>query len=119
MDKQGFESMSLTASGQLSYTFLPSWGVVTPYVRLEYTREFEDSADGVRYRFANDPYAAAEESLLIDVDDPDSSYLIYGAGVAAQFAFGVSAFVSYQALGSYENLSGEIVSLGMRWEMAF
>ncbi len=119
VDKQGFESMSLTASGQLSYTFLPSWGVVTPYVRLEYTREFEDSADGVRYRFANDPFAAAEESLLIDVDDPDSSYLIYGAGVAAQFAFGVSAFVSYQALGSYENLSGEIVSLGMRWEMAF
>lgn len=119
VDKQGFESMSLTASGQFSYTFLPSWGVVTPYVRLEYTSEFEDSADGVRYRFANDPFAAAEESLLIDVDDPDSSYFIYGAGVAAQFAHGVSAFVSYQALGSYENLSGEIVSLGMRWEMSF
>lgn len=119
VDKQGFESMSLTASGQLSYTFLPSWGVVTPYVRLEYTSEFEDSADGVRYRFANDPFAAVEESLLIDVDDPDSSYFIYGAGVAAQFAFGVSAFVSYQALGSYENLSGEIISLGMRWEMSF
>ncbi len=119
VDKQGFESMSLTASGQLSYTFLPSWGVVTPYVRLEYTSEFEDSADGVRYRFANDPFAAAEDSLLIDVDDPDSSYFIYGAGVAAQFAFGFSAFVSYQALGSYENLSGEIVSLGMRWEMSF
>ncbi|MDO8860495.1 Ig-like domain-containing protein [Haliea sp. E1-2-M8] len=119
VDKQGFESMSLTASGQLSYTLLPSWGVVTPYVRLEYTSEFEDSADGVRYRFANDPFAAAEESLLIDVDDPDSSYFIYGAGVAAQFAYGVSAFVSYQALGSYENLSGEIVSLGMRWEMSF
>ena len=119
VDKQSFESMSLTASGQLSYTFLPSWGVVTPYVRLEYTSEFEDSADGVRYRFANDPFAAVEESLLIDVDDPDSSYFIYGAGVAAQFAFGVSAFVSYQALGSYENLSGEIVSLGMRWEMSF
>lgn len=119
VDKQGFESMSLTASGQFSYTFLPSWGVVTPYVRLEYTSELEDSADGVRYRFANDPFAAAEESLLIDVDDPDSSYFIYGAGVAAQFAYGVSAFVSYQALGSYENLSGEIVSLGMRWEMSF
>jgi uncharacterized protein with beta-barrel porin domain len=119
VDKQSFESMSLTASGQLSYTFLPSWGVVTPYVRIEYTREFEDSADGVRYRFANDPFAGADESLLIDVDDPDSSYFIYGAGVAAQFAFGVSAFVSYQALGSYENLSGEIISLGMRWEMSF
>ncbi len=119
VDKQGFESMSLTASGQLSYTFLPSWGVITPYVRLEYTSEFEDSADGVRYRFANDPFDAADASLLIDVDDPDSSYLIYGAGVAAQFAFGVSAFVSYQALGSYENLSGEIVSFGMRWEMSF
>ncbi len=119
VDKQGFESMSLTASGQLSYTFLPSWGVVTPYVRLEYTSEFEDNADGVRYRFANDPFEAADASLLIDVDDPDSSYLVYGAGVAAQFAFGISAFVSYQALGSYENLSGEIVSLGMRWEMSF
>lgn len=115
--RQAFESLSLTASGQLSYTFLPSWGVVTPYVRLEYTREFEDSADGVSYRFAND--LLADNLLQVDVDDPDSSYFVYGAGVAGQFAHGMSAFISYQALGSYENLSGEIISLGVRWEMAF
>ena len=120
VDDQGFESMSLTASGQLSYTFLPSWGVVTPYVRLEYTYEFEDSADGVRYRFANDPFAdrSAENSLRIDVDDPDTSYMVYSAGVAAQFAHGISGFVAYQTLGGYTDLDAQIVSVGMRWEMA-
>ncbi len=118
---QGVESMSVTASGQVSYTFLPSWGVITPYLRLEYTRELEDSADGVRYRFANDPFAddLAEEVLQIQVDDPDTTYMVYGAGVAAQFAYGLSGFVSYQALGSYDSLSGEIVSFGMRWEASF
>lgn len=120
VDDQGFESMSLTASGQLSYTFLPGWGVVTPYVRLEYTHEMEDSADGVRYRFVNDPFAdrSAESSLRVDVDDPDTSYLVYSAGVAAQFAHGFSGFVSYQTLGGYADLDAEIVSVGMRWEMA-
>ena len=121
IDDQDFEAMSLTASGQLSYVFLPSWGVVTPYLRLEYTREFEDTADGIRYRFANDPFAGlpGEESLEISVDDPDSSYLTLGAGVAAQFAYGISGFVSYQALSGYSGLSAEIVSVGMRWERSF
>lgn len=120
VDDQGFESMSLTASGQLSYTFLPSWGVVTPYVRLEYTYEMEDSADGVRYRFANDPFAdrTTDNSLRIDVDDPDTSYLVYSAGVAGQFAHGISGFLAYQTLGGYTDLDAEIVSVGVRWEMA-
>lgn len=120
VDDQGFESMSLTASGQVSYTFLPSWGVVTPYVRLEYTHEMEDSADGVRYRFANDPFAdrSAESNLRIDVDDPDTSYMVYSAGIAGQFAHGVSGFLSYQTLGGYTDLDAEIISVGVRWEMA-
>lgn len=121
VDKQDFESMSLTASGQMSYIFLPSWGVVTPYVRAEYTREFEDTADGIRYRLANNPFDTlpGEESLQIQVDAPDTSYLVLGAGVAAQLAYGISGFVSYQALAGYSGLSGEIVSVGMRWEWSF
>ncbi|HEY7775634.1 MAG TPA: autotransporter domain-containing protein, partial [Kineobactrum sp.] len=112
-----FESMTLSASGQLSYMFLPSWGVITPYLRLEYIRELEDSAAGVRYRFANDPFA--DSVLQLQVDDPDTGYMVYGAGVAAQFAHGFSGFVSYQALGGYDGLSGETVSFGARWELAF
>ncbi|PLW81579.1 hypothetical protein CWI75_15230 [Kineobactrum sediminis] len=112
-----FQSMTVSASGQLSYMFLPGWGVITPYLRLEYTRELEDSAAGVRYRFVNDPFA--DSTLQIRVDDPDTSYMVYGAGVAAQFAHGFSGFVSYQALGGYDGLSGETVSFGARWELAF
>ncbi len=119
--EQSLESTSLSAGGQISYTLLPSWGVLTPYLRLEYTREFEDSADGIRYRFVNDPGGAFDDAtgMLIEPDDPDTSYLVYGAGLSAQFIHGISGFVSYQALGSYDNLSGEIVSLGMRWEAKF
>ena len=121
IDDQGFESTSLAASGQASYTFLTSWGVITPYVRIEYTSEFEDSADGVRYRFANDPFLddVGGGGITMQPDDPESSYLVYGAGAAAQFKYGLSAFVAYQVLGSYENLEGQILSFGGRWEVRF
>lgn len=119
--EQTLESTSLSAGGQISYTLLPSWGVLTPYLRVEYTREFEDSADGIRYRFVNDPGGAFDDTngMVIEGDDPDTSYMVYGAGVTAQFIHGISGFVTYQALGSYDNLSGEIVSFGMRWEANF
>ncbi|TXS95351.1 tandem-95 repeat protein [Parahaliea maris] len=121
IDEQEFESLSLSAGGQVSYTFLPSWGVITPYLRIEYTREFEDSAGGVRYRFANDPLGQFNDTngMRIEADDPDTGYMVYGAGVAAQFIHGISGFVNYQALGSYDNLSGEILSFGARWEAHF
>lgn len=121
IDEQAYESMSLSAGGQVSYTFLPSWGVLTPYLRIEYTREFEDSAGGVRYRFANDPLGQFNDTngMRIEADDPDTGYMVYGAGVAAQFIHGISGFINYQALGSYDNLSGEILSFGARWEAHF
>ncbi|WP_187275804.1 Ig-like domain-containing protein [Parahaliea aestuarii] len=121
IDEQAYESMSVSAGGQVSYTFLPSWGVITPYLRVEYTREFEDSAGGVRYRFANDPLGEFNDTngMMIEADDPDTGYMVYGAGVAAQFIHGISAFINYQTLGSYDNLSGEIISVGARWEARF
>lgn len=115
--EQAFESMSLSAGGQVSYTFLPGWGVLTPFLRLEYTHEFEDSADGVRYRFANAPLDDGD--MMIEADTLDTSYFVYGAGITAQFVHGLSGFVNYQALGGYDNLNGEIVSFGMRWEARF
>ncbi|WP_116364642.1 Ig-like domain-containing protein [Parahaliea mediterranea] len=121
IDEQAFESMSISAGGQISYTFLPSWGVITPYLRVEYTREFEDSAGGVRYRFANDPLGEFNDTngMMIEADDPDTGYMVYGAGVAAQFIHGISGFINYQTLGSYDNLNGEILSIGARWEARF
>ena len=121
IDDQSFKSTSLGASAQVSYTFLPGWGVVTPYLRVEYTSEFEDNAEGVRYRFANDPFndLSGGTDMMIQADDPESSYLVYGAGFAAQFRYGLSGFLSYQRLGSYEDLDGEILSFGMRWEARF
>lgn len=117
IDEQGFESMSLSAGGQLSYAFLSGWGVITPYLRAEYAHEFEDSADGIRYRFANAPIA--DSDMLIEAGSVDTSYFVYGAGVSAQFIHGISAFVNYQALGAYDNLNGSSVSVGMRWEANF
>ena len=83
MDDQSFSSTSLGASAQVSYTFLPSWGVISPYFRLEYTREFEDSADGLLFRFVHDPDNSTSSTIRIKGDDPDSSYMLYGAGVLA------------------------------------
>ena len=57
--------------------------------------------------------------MRIPPDDPSSSYLVYGAGVAARFQYGLSGFVTYQPLGGYDDLDAEMMFFGLRWETTF
>ena len=118
-DDQDFKSMTASAGGQVSYAFTPSWGVISPYARVEYTREFEDNANGIVFRFVNDPGADRGSFMQIQPDDPESSYLVYTVGVSAQLKYGFAAYATYEILGSYDNLDAEKVSFGMRWETTF
>ena len=121
VDDQSFKSISLSANAQVSYTFTPSWGVISPYARIEYTYEFEDDAQGIRYRFANDPFTddPGGGKMRLEGESYDTSYLMYTVGVASQFVYGISAFATYQVLGSYDDLNSESVAVGMRWELTF
>jgi uncharacterized protein YhjY with autotransporter beta-barrel domain len=117
--KQDFKSTSLSFSGQVAYAFTPDWGVLVPFARVEYTREFEDNAQGLLYNFVSDPILNDSSYLQIKGDDPDSNFMLYTAGMSAQFKYGLSAYASYSLLGSYDYLDNSTVSCGLRWETTF
>jgi outer membrane autotransporter protein len=118
-DEQKFKSMTGNAGLRLTYAWNLSWGVLLPHLRVDYVREFEDDVDVFGVRFANDPNATSTAPVLVATDNPDTSYWRLAGGFSAQFKHGISGYIEYQRLESFEFISFEDVSLGLRFQRSF
>jgi outer membrane autotransporter protein len=118
-DEQKFESLTGNAGLRLTYAWNLSWGVLLPHLRVDYVREFEDDVDVFGVRFANDPNAASTPPVLVATDNPDQSYWRLAAGFSAQFRHGISGYIEYQRLESFEFISFQDVSIGLRFQRSF
>jgi outer membrane autotransporter protein len=118
-DEQQFKSMTGNAGLRLTYAWNVSWGVLLPHLRVDYVREFEDDVDVFGVRFANDPNAASTPPVLVATDNPDTSYWRLAGGFSAQFKHGISGYVEYQRLESFEFISFQDVSIGLRFQRSF
>ncbi len=118
-DEQKFESFTGNAGLRLTYAWNVSWGVLLPHLRVDYVREFEDDVDVFGVRFANDPNAASTPPVLVETDNPDQSYWRLAGGFSAQFKGGVSGYIEYQRLESFEFISFEDISIGLRFQRSF
>jgi outer membrane autotransporter protein len=118
-DEQKFESLTGNLGLRLTYAWNVSWGVLLPHLRVDYVREFEDDVDVFGVRFANDPNAASTPPVLVATDNPDQSYWRLAGGFSAQFKHGVSGYIEYQRLESFEFISFQDVSIGLRFQRSF
>jgi hypothetical protein len=118
-DEQKFKSMTGNAGLRLTYAWNVSWGVLLPHLRVDYVREFEDDVDVFGVRFVNDPNAASTPPVLVATDNPDTSYWRLAGGFSAQFKHGISGYIEYQRLESFEFISFEDVSIGLRFQRSF
>ncbi|HEX4972553.1 MAG TPA: autotransporter domain-containing protein [Steroidobacteraceae bacterium] len=118
-DEQKFKSMTGNAGLRLTYAWNVSWGVLLPHLRADYVREFEDDVDVFGVRFAADPNAASTPPVLVATDNPDQSYWRLAAGFSAQFKLGVSGYIEYQRLESFEFIDFQDVSIGLRFQRSF
>lgn len=118
-DEQKFKSLTGNAGVRLTYAWNVAWGVLLPHLRADYVREFEDDVDVFGVRFAADPNAASAPPVLVATDNPDTSYWRLAAGFSAQFKHGVSGYVEYQRLESFEFISFQDVSIGLRFQRSF
>jgi outer membrane autotransporter protein len=118
-DEQKFKSLTGNAGMRLTYAWNLSWGVLLPHLRADYVREFEDDVDVFGVRFANDPNAASTPPVLVATDNPDQSYWRLAGGFSAQFKHGVSGYIEYQRLESFEFISFEDISIGLRFQRSF
>jgi outer membrane autotransporter protein len=118
-DEQKFKSMTGNLGLRLTYAWNVSWGVMLPHLRADYVREFEDDVDVFGVRFAADPNAASTPPVLVATDNPDTSYWRLAAGFSAQFKHGVSGYIEYQRLESFQFIDFQDVSIGLRFQRSF
>lgn len=118
-DEQKFRSLTGNLGFRATYAWNVSWGVLLPHLRVDYVREFEDDIDVFGVRFAADPNATSAPPILIETDNPDESYWRLAAGFSAQLKHGVSGYLEYQRLESFEFISFQDVSLGLRFQRSF
>jgi uncharacterized protein YhjY with autotransporter beta-barrel domain len=118
-DEQSFQSFTGNLGFRATYAWNLSWGVLLPHLRVDYIREFKDDVDVFGVRFAADPNAVSTPPILVATDNPDESYWRLATGFSAQFVEGISGYVEYQRLESFEFISFQDVSLGLRFQKSF
>jgi outer membrane autotransporter protein len=118
-DEQKFKSLTANIGVRATYAWNLPWGVLLPHFRADYVREFEDDVDVFGVRFAADPDAASTPPILVETDNPDTSYWRLAAGLSAQFQYGVSGYVEYQRLESFDFISFQDISIGLRFQRSF
>jgi outer membrane autotransporter protein len=118
-DEQSFQSFTGNLGFRATYAWNLSWGVLLPHLRVDYVREFKNDADVFGVRFAADPNATSAPPILVETDNPDESYWRLATGFSAQFIHGVSAYVEYQRLESFEFINFQDVSFGLRLQRSF
>lgn len=120
---QSVRSLTANAGGHVSYALLTNWGVLIPNARVDWVREFEDGSEALSYRFLNDPFSGDPDDpspvITLRSDRPDNSFMIWSAGVSAQFIHGFSGFVNYQTYTGYDSFSINEWNLGLRWEKTY
>lgn len=118
-------SRTLTANAGLhaSFTATPKWGVVTPYARLDYVREFKHNNETAKVRFAADRFSAdpidPTQPARVVTDGSDANYLVWSVGVHAQFIRGIAGFVDYRGISGLKDLDLNEVVVGLRYETRF
>lgn len=115
-DEQNIESKVITFGGRASYAISTTWGVVVPYVRGEWKKELDDSRDFITGRFVN---ISAANDFSIEAEDFDSSWFHGAVGLTANFRHGLSAYIDYESVLSYDDTQLNTVSYGGAWEASF
>jgi outer membrane lipase/esterase len=113
------ESLVAKAGGHVSYAIKLPFGVVLPEARAHYVHEFKNDQRALSVHFSSDPFADTPtgpvSNFVVFTDPPDRGYFDWAAGLSAQFAFGISAFVDYNATSSSNQRVHEF-ALGLRLE---
>jgi outer membrane lipase/esterase len=113
------ESLLAKAGGHLSYAIKTPYAVILPQVRAHYVHEFKNDQRALAVHFSADPDAASPggpvSNFVVFTDPPDRSYYDWAAGASAQFPFGISAFIDYNATTSSDQHLHEF-ALGVRLE---
>lgn len=123
VDRQVATSFTSNLGFHASRTFTPKWGVLTPYLRVDWVHEFKDDAEVVEVAFASDRFrndpVNPTTPVRVETDRRDNSYMVFSAGASLQMIRGVSGFLNYRTARSLEDMDLTDVTFGLRYEYSW
>ena len=113
---QDILSLVSSLGGQASYAISTGIGVIVPHLRLTWEHEYENDARNIDARLYLNTNTGPTDTLVSRTDSPDRDWARLGAGVAGQFAQGVSAFLDYDTVLDLDNVENHRLTVGGRIE---
>jgi outer membrane lipase/esterase len=114
VSSQGITSLVGVAGLKFEYTFLPSFGVIVPYVYGEVRREFRDPAQNVASQFS--PTTSGQEYFQLPTDNIRADYYEAGAGLSTVLPHGAQFYLQYVKVLSLQYYTDYVASGGFRSE---
>jgi outer membrane lipase/esterase len=112
-DAQNLSSLTTDLGLQASYAISTAWGVISPNARLEWEHQYRDNSRLLSGSLVADPLT---QTFVVATDEPDRNYFNLALGVAAQFAHGRSAFISYETVLGRSRVTNHAITAGVRLE---
>lgn len=111
--KQNIESLTTSLGVQTSYTLSMPWGVLIPQLRGEWHHQYRDGRRHIQANFVSD---TSGQVFTLTGGLPVRDYFTFGAEVSSVLPGGISAFLSYETLQGYTDISSNKFMLGTRME---
>jgi len=113
---QDIVSVVTSLGGEAAYAISTGIGVIAPHVRITWEHEFENDARNIDARLFLNTDTTRQDTLFSRTDSPDRDYGRVGAGVSAQFAHGISAFIDYDTVIALSDVEQHRFTAGGRIE---
>ena len=113
LSSQTYDSFTSNLGIQIANAISHKSGVIVPQLRIGWVHEFQNDQERVGARFVDD---INNQPLFVLTDKRVSDYADLSLGVSAQFAQGRSAFLSYNTILGYDDVTYNAVNVGARLE---
>jgi len=111
---QSIPSFTASLGLKLQQAFLPSFGVIVPYIYGEYRHEFMENSRNIDTTYAGANATAADFNLPTDA--PTRNYYVVGAGLTLVLKHGLQGFLQYVKVLDLTNYTDYVASGGIRYE---
>jgi len=116
VDAQDYDSLVSVVGMDVAKVASQSWGVLIPQLRAEWNHEFENDSQLIHTRYFYDPLKSEPgHELLARTDEPDRDFFIASLSLSAVFKGGNQAFINYDVLLDYLDISSNVFTVGVRF----
>ena len=111
-DGQTIESVTTTLGGQVMYAISTSWGVLSPFLSVDWEHEYLGNSRTVTGTVVATPSAV----VAVQTSSPTRDYCNLGVGATATLKGGLSAFFRYGEVLGRSNFTDHSFNVGARLE---